>query len=38
MLRQVVKAEPLRYYNQLHKFSESDLSFVYEVIGAYREL
>lgn len=38
MLRQVVKAEPLRFYNQLHKFSESDLSFVYELIEAYREL
>jgi hypothetical protein len=38
MLRQVVKAEPLRYYNHLHKFSESDLCFVYEVIAAYREL
>lgn len=38
MLRQAVKAEPHRFYNQLHKFSESDLSFVYELIEAYREL
>lgn len=38
MLRQAVKAEPLRFYNQLYKFSESDLSFVYELIEAYREL
>ena len=38
MLRQVVKAEPLRFYSQLYKFSESDLSFVYELIEAYREL
>lgn len=38
MLRQAVKAEPLRYYNQLHKFSGSDLSFVYALIGAYSEL
>lgn len=38
MLRHLVKAEPLRFYNQLHKFSESDLSFVYALIEAYREL
>lgn len=38
MLRQVVKAEPLRFYNQLYKFSESDLSFVYALIEPYREL
>ncbi|MDO8438100.1 MAG: hypothetical protein Q7S69_08110 [Nitrosomonadaceae bacterium] len=38
MLRQVVKAEPLCFYSQLYKFSESDLSFVYELIEAYREL
>ncbi len=37
-LRQVVKAEPLRFYNQLHKFLESDLAFVYELIEAYHEL
>jgi hypothetical protein len=38
VLRQVVKAEPLRFYNQLDKFSTSDLSFVYALIEAYREL
>lgn len=37
-LRQMIKAEPLRFHNQLHKFLDSDLSFVYEPIEAYREL
>lgn len=37
-LRQMIKAEPLRFHNQLHKFLDSDLSFVYELIEAYREL
>jgi hypothetical protein len=37
-LRQAVKAEPLRFYNQLNKFSDSDLSFVYALIESYREL
>lgn len=37
-LRQIVKAEPLRFHNQLDKFSRSNLSFVYELIEAYREL
>lgn len=38
MLRQVVKAEPLRFQNHLDKFTECDLAFVYPVIEAYREL
>lgn len=37
-LHQMIKAEPLRFYSQLHKFLDSDLSFVYELIEAYREL
>lgn len=37
-LRQIVKAEPLRFHNQLHKFYDSDLSFIHELIEAYREL
>lgn len=37
-LRQIVKAEPLRFHNQLHKFLDSDLSFIYELIEAFREL
>ena len=37
-LRQVVKAEPLRFHNQLHQFSRLDLAYVYEIIEAYGEL
>lgn len=37
-LRQVVKAEPLRFHNQLHQFSQLDLAYVYEIIEAYGEL
>lgn len=37
-LRQAVKAEPLRFYNQLHKFAGCDPAFVYELIEAYHEL
>lgn len=37
-LRQVVKAEPLRFHNQMHKFSSLDLTYVYELIEAYGEL
>ncbi|SDX34122.1 hypothetical protein [Nitrosomonas oligotropha] len=37
-LRQIVKAEPLRFHNQLHKFYDGDLSFIHELIEAYREL
>jgi len=37
-LRQVVKAEPLRFHNQMHQFSRLDLAYVYELIEAYGEL
>jgi hypothetical protein len=36
-LRQAVKAEPLRFYTQLHRFTSLDLAFLYEIIEAYRE-
>lgn len=38
MLREVVKAEPLRFHNKLDKFSKSGLPFTYALIEAYREL
>lgn len=37
-LRQVVKAAPLRYFSQLHKFTNLDLAYVYGVLEAYGEL
>jgi hypothetical protein len=37
-LRRIVKEEPLRFYNQLHQFSNLDLPYVYEIIEAYSEL
>jgi hypothetical protein len=37
-LQQAVKAEPLRYYTLLHKFTEADLPFVNSIIEAYQEL
>lgn len=37
-LRQIIKEEPLRFYNQLHRFSRLDLAYVYEIIDAYGEL
>lgn len=37
-LRELIKAEPLRFYNQLHRFSPLDLAYVYEIIEAYGEL
>lgn len=37
-LRQVVKAEPIRYFTQLHKFANLDLAYVYGVLEAYGEL
>ncbi|MDO8996887.1 MAG: hypothetical protein Q7U77_09675, partial [Sediminibacterium sp.] len=37
-LRQVVKAEPLRFHTQLDKFSKSNFSFVHELIEAFLEL
>ena len=36
--KDLVKGEPLRFYLQLDKFRDSDVSFVYEIIEAYREL
>ena len=36
--KQLVKTTPLRFYNQLIKFSELDLAYVYEIIEAYRDL
>lgn len=38
MLRQVVKSEPLRFSNQLHRYSRMALPYVYEFIEAYSEL
>lgn len=37
-LRQVVKAQPLRFYNQLQKFSTLGIPYIHEFIEAYREL
>lgn len=37
-LRQLVKAEPLRFQNQLGLFLSMDLAYVYEVIEAYADL
>lgn len=37
-LRQVIKSQPLRFHDQLQKFSQLDLAYVHEVIEAYREL
>lgn len=37
-LRQMVKVDPLRFYSHLHKFTESDLAFVHELIEAFSEL
>jgi len=37
-LRQVVKAEPLRFYNQLQKYSTLGIPYIHEFIEAYREL
>lgn len=36
--RQAVKAEPLRFSNQLQMFAESDLPFIYSLIEVYQEL
>src|SRR5262249_8553915 len=38
VFRQIIKEEPLRFYNQLRRFSRLDLAYVYEVIDAYGEL
>lgn len=37
-LRQVVKAEPLRFHNQLQKYSSLGIPYIHEIIEAYREL
>jgi len=37
-LRQVIKAEPVRYFTHLHKFTELDLAYVYELLEAYSQL
>jgi hypothetical protein len=36
--KQIIKVTPLRFYNNLVRFSELDLAYVYEIIEAYREL
>ena len=38
VLNQIVKTEPLRFYNHLHLFSQLDLVFLYEMLEAYGEL
>jgi hypothetical protein len=38
VFRQIIKEGPLRFYNQLHRFSQLDLAYVYEIIDAYGEL
>lgn len=37
-LRQAVKAEPLRFHNQLQKYSSLGIPYIHEIIEAYREL
>lgn len=37
-LKQVVKTTPLRFHNQLNKFAELDLAYIYEIIEAFRDL
>lgn len=37
-LRQAVKSEPLRFYNQLQKYSSLGIPYIHEIIEAYREL
>ena len=36
--QQAVKTEPLKFYNQLLKFSELDLAYIYSIFAAYRDL
>ena len=36
--KQVVKAEPLRFYTQLNQFIELDLAYIYEIIVAFKDL
>jgi hypothetical protein len=37
-LRKIVKASPLQFYTELHRFIELDTAYAYQVIEAYREL
>ncbi len=37
-LKQVVKTEPLIFFNQLNKFAEIDLAYSYEIIEAFSDL
>jgi hypothetical protein len=37
-LREVVKAQPLRFYPHVHRFSKSGLPYVHEILEAYSEL
>lgn len=37
-LQQAVKAEPLRYYKFLHKFTDTDLPFLHSIIESYQTL
>jgi hypothetical protein len=37
-LHQAIKAEPIKFYAQIHTFSDLDFAFVYEIIEAYDEL
>ena len=36
--KQLIKAEPLRFYLHLGKFVNLDLAYIYEIIEAYRDL
>ena len=38
VFRQMIKEDPLRFYNKLHRFSRLDLAYVYEMIDAYGQL
>lgn len=36
--RQIIKVNPLNFYNKLIRFSELDLAYIHEIIAAYSEL
>lgn len=36
--RQMIKTEPVRYFNQLRMFANLDLAYIYELLEAYGEL
>jgi len=38
MFRQIIKVNPLNFYNKLIRFSELDLAYIHEIIAAYSEL